>query len=239
MKHPFTPSDIDTTKCASCKLDEISHGDSAVCESCDAIGPCEIISKILMCEKCQAREIEIQAELKQTINPALQSNIDSTIRIRTDFFNSRTVSIEHLRLHIETDESIPHDKKRFKLAEQLKDRITHLSQTLIDKKSELEMLASEHRAIQVYLNNLASQITAEERERLRLSDINYKSTPPPTKVKSPSNKAGKIDRVLIRKYAVEMNVSELTLTQFVIRNNNDVEKGIAAFKTMIASMKTE
>jgi len=54
MIHPFIPSVLDSSKCAICAFDAISHGSNAECEFCDFVGSCEIdyVTKSLCCSSC-------------------------------------------------------------------------------------------------------------------------------------------------------------------------------------------
>ena len=63
MDHSFNASLSDPTLCNKCKRNEQAHSNQATCESCQRTGECVIIDDILMCELCQARDVEIKNEL--------------------------------------------------------------------------------------------------------------------------------------------------------------------------------
>ena len=245
MNHSFIPKNLNKELCAVCEYPEYAHSNEAECESCGNNGPCEIVDSILMCANCQSRNNEINLELaeleKNKINPAdilIKSiEIDNSIQIRSDFFNSRTASIESLRLAIEADDTIPTDKKHFELAQRLDNRFKHLRDVLMpEKKIEIEAIASEQKAIQVYLNTLASSLRKEEREKLRLSDISYKPQPV-SKPKVPRAPSKKIDKAELKKYAAELGINEYTLQVFVISKNITVAEAASVIREQIKSAK--
>jgi hypothetical protein len=214
------------------------------CDGCGLELECTAIYDEYLCESCAARTIEITNEIEERMNKMpelsglsdrMMKEIDSTIRISTDVFNAKMLPIEELRKQIEADDSI--ENKHFKLAEFLTQRFTHLKKVVFEKKTEMEVMAAEQRAIQVYLNNLANKLKQEEREKLRIQDINYKPDSP-KKVKTPSLKK-KIDKKEIRKYALELGIEEYTLQIFCISKNISVADAAFMIKKQIDEAKNE
>ncbi len=193
------------------------------CESClSSQGPFEIVDNIWMCATCKTRQAEIDMELanrQPTIeNVALQhaAEIDQTVKTRADFFNSRTVSIQYLKDAIDADDSITN--KHYELASRLDTRFKHLRDVLFPKaKLETEAIVSEQRAIQVYLNNLASKLRQEEREKLRLSDIQYKPAIP--RAPKPVTLKKKIDKEELKLVASESGIPEYMLQTLMVARN--------------------
>ena len=99
---------------------------------------------------------------------------------------------------------------------------------------------NEQKAIQVYLNQLANTLRVEEREKIKLTDINYKPTA--TKITTPKpvkTSAKKIDKVELRKYAAELGVSEFTLQMVVVSKNLTVEAAANILRRSINESKSE
>lgn len=239
MNHSFVPSQLDTNKCASCRRSQIDHSELAKCDCCDDyIGKCELIDDMLMCPRCTKRQAEITAELAQhKDNPYKHKHedLDTSIQTSKDFWNSRIASFEHLKKAIDDDITII--EKEWELAQRVKNRIGHLKEVLFpQRKLELEAVVTEHRMLQTQLNVLASKITKEQREKLKISDINYVPTIPKiSKPKAPSIK--KFDKVELRKYAAELGVGEYTLQGLAVAKNITVAEAAGILRESLAGLK--
>lgn len=183
------------------------------------------------CEKLEKKAIEekhMSPEMQQVrVDKArdileMSRKIDTSLQVRTDLFNAETISITELKNAIETDDSI--DNKRFALATTLQERIAHFQELIREKQNELVDATTKQRATQSYLNQLANSLRSEEREKLKLSDINYR--PPVTikSVKPTTIKRKAIDKAELKKYAAELNISEFTLQMIVVQKNCTVEE---------------
>ena len=163
--------------------------------------------------------------------------IDSKIQVRTDLFNSATTAIIELKAAIDADDTIPN--KPYSLASTLKYRFEHYRHIVFELNEQIVEAGNNQRAIQVYLNTLANQLRAEERESLKLADINYKPLAPKVAVKristSQTGKKGKIDKVELRKYASELGVSEFTLQMVVVQKGISVADAAFLLKKSIES----
>lgn len=251
MNHVFIPSRIDPLACAACKKSEVDHGNEAHCEACEYIGPCDLFMATLMCPNCIDKEKLAQVEIDRTANERvakLESDridkvkleqaheIDASVKIRTDLFNASTVSIVELKKTIDEDSTI--ENKQFKLAEELDKRFHHLRTVLFNMDEERLKLASEQRAIQVYLNTLAGQLRQDERDKLKLQDITYQpKTVIIKKPKAPSKK--KIDKVELRKYAAELGVSEFTLQMVVVSKGLTVAEAAEQIKASLDAGRSQ
>lgn len=167
-------------------------------------------------------------------------DIDSKIQVRTDLFNSATTAIIELKAAIDADDTIPN--KPYSLASTLKYRFEHYRHIVFELNEQIVEAGNNQRAIQVYLNTLANQLRAEERESLKLADINYKPISPKVAVKristSQTGKKTKIDKVELRKYASELGVSEFTLQMVVVQKGISVADAAFLLKRSIESVKS-
>lgn len=222
------------------------------CESCEGKGvkirPLHN-KNLWVCDSCY--EIEIQAQIdmvkadiaKRSDNPmniviAQTEKLDSSIQVRTDLFNAATVSILELKKSIDEDSSI--DNKPFTLALQLKARFDHFKQVVFEMNQQIVKAGNEQKAIQIYLNQLANTLRTEEREKIKITDINYKPTAAKiTTPKSIKTSAKKIDKVELRKFATELGISEFTLQMIVVSKGLTVEEAARVMRHSINAAKSE
>jgi hypothetical protein len=184
--HPFRHS-LTTDKCADCAFPELAHGPNAQCECCPAIGPCEIIDGMLMCARCQQRDIEIKAELGISATngnnvdarvAAIVARTDKTIAIdRRQYFVRRMKSI--VELDDELKAAIPNKQDaEYKLAQIVEENLVKLRANITRKHEEIREMQGEAIADQIYLNQIVPQLRAEEREKFKAYDISYKPSVP-------------------------------------------------------------
>lgn len=207
------------------------------------IGDCEACTKLQVpirplhsksmwfCDECYEKEIqsqldsvkEKQAEILRNdpVNTAIAeaAKLDATVQVKTDLFNAATVAIVELKARIDVDTTI--ENKPYALASELMTRFTHFKNVVFELNQKIVEAGNQQKAIQVYLNQLANSLREDERNKLKLSDINYKPTATKPIVKAVKTTARKLDKVELRKAAAELGVSEFTLQMVV------VQKGIS------------
>ncbi len=218
--HPFIPS-IGSNTCSKCHKSEISHTSLATCECCSYVGPCEIkYGNLLMCPSCIEKEAiaskanytpEKQQERVDAVRQSLDEvhKIDQSMQVREDIFNAETVSIIERKKLIDSDDSVPPEQKHFALASEVTDLHNHLKQLIFDTSSELVKLNSRQIAVQSYLNDVANKLRVDQRESLRLKDINYSPTPVKvTKPKSTSVGTKKFDKTEVNRVAKTSGMPE-------------------------------
>jgi len=214
MNHSFSPNIIDKAKCRVCKFDEISHTDRATCECCGNSGKCDVMyGNMLLCQNCIEKEKSLQednskpeviaARVDAASLIAKNQQIEQGLNISEDLFNAKMISIIEIKRTIDLDESIPLDKKIFELAKVMDTRYTHLREILPKQKQVVAENENEQRAIQTYYNELAKKLKAEEREQLKLKDVNYKPIEPAIKKqKAPSTKS--LNKIQLHKFAADI-----------------------------------
>lgn len=261
MLHDFQPSITDANKCRVCH--QVGHK----CEVCDAEFITKIDNEgnekqvpiqlelmyntILMCEPCRDKEINLTAEINKPENVQKRiddSNnrmdaairaarmVDESIQIKTDLFNAATVAIVTLKAEIDNNPTI--DNKPYALAEELTRRFTHFQNVIFEANKAIVDAANNQKAIQVYLNTLANQLRAEEREKLKISDINYQPKAVKPVVKKVTTKP-KLDKVELRKYASELGISEFTLQMLVVQKGITVEAAANMLRKSVNEAKSE
>jgi hypothetical protein len=170
--------------------------------------------------------------------------IDASVTISSDIFNLKTQDILTLKAEIDADESI--SNKPYYLAETLKNRFDHFTAVIFELDEKKMDAVNTQRAIQVYLNEMANTLRAEERETLKINDINYK--PQPVKqikikaVKTEKTKKipahrQKIDKEALRKYAAELGISDFIIQSIVLQKGVTVEKAADLIRESIAAAK--
>lgn len=253
MNHSFAASQTDTSKCAVCKFTILDHTDMATCDCCSNIGPVEVrYGNCKMCEECRNRDDEatahsansvVQKQRVDAMNVAIEAakKIDQSAKIRTDLFNASTVAIEEMRLAIVEDSAIIN--KPYALAEALTTRFEHFTNLIFELNQKQIEYHSEQKAIQTYLNNLANQLRKEEREKLKISDINYQPKPVKPLVDKSARvskpRKSKLDKAELRKYALELGISEFSLQMVCVSQGITPEMAANKMRKSIAEAKSE
>lgn len=200
MDHTFQASLTNAKECVKCKRGFRDHTSIAQCEACPKVGPCNLYCGTLMCATCEANDIEAnriateanntpakQAERIEKATESIKLNklisdstkIDQSIQLVSDIFNAKTVALVDIMKAIDEDESI--ENKPFARAEYSVSRIKHLASVIFDAQKTITEAQNEQRANQVYLNQMMNQLKQEERDKLKIADINYVSTVPVVK----------------------------------------------------------
>lgn len=255
--HAFHSSALDSTLCSVCKRLELDHGITASCEACPYIGQCEIYSSepnqsLLLCPDCIKKEEEIrtspekQQERVNKVNTVIQQalDIDSSIQVRTDLFNANTVAIINLKAEIDNDATI--ENKNYRLAEILTERFNHHKAMIFEQQEDIVKRGNDQKAIQSYLNTLANQLRAEEREKLKISDISYQPTKvKPVKVTAPKTAKPKLDKAELRNQAAKLSVElgqpipEYMLQMLVVSKGVTVEVAADLLRRSIKEARSE
>jgi hypothetical protein len=151
-----------------------------------------------MCPICRDKEKVAQELIRSTAPERIRElsmnlnliadarKVDDAIHYNSDFFNAKTVEIVELEKFINADESIPLDQKYFALSREVVDRINKFSGKLFELKTETDNVKTAQVVYQRKLNELAERLTKDEREKLKVTAINYKpQVSKPDKVKVP------------------------------------------------------
>ena len=221
----------------------------SICEICpsETSEPIKYMG-MLMCPDCYQKELDLQnasklgadtrvtdsqidmstrlatAKAMAPINIVIAKSeeIDGAITRRTDIFNAETVSIIDICAAIDSDDAITN--KPFIKAETLLKRFEHFKKVIFDKQQEIVDDSNKAQAIQTYLNNLANTLRVEERERLKLVDINYQPSAKPVKVKKISTKSNVVSnnaafKEECKRVALQMGVGENVIRQICVARN--------------------
>jgi hypothetical protein len=175
------------------------------------------------------------------INEVLKKSreVDTAVQTRADLFNAETVSISDIFKAIDTDESITN--KPFAKATELQTRINKQKQVIFELNQRIVDEHSRQRAQTQALNVLANQLRQEERDKLKLQDINYKPRDIRMPVTPKTIKMAKkrIDKAELRNAAKELGIPEFTLQMIIVQKNLSVKEAFEMFKKNIAEAKAK
>lgn len=162
--------------------------------------------------------------------------IDDSVQVRTDIFNLQTTSIIELKSSIDADDSIK--DKSYQLAVVLTERLNHFKKVIFELNEEMVNKATEQRAVQTYLNELANRLRAEQRDELKLRDINYQ--PDPVKIVKPRTSSAlapkKIDKSEVKRWAKEIGMPEQMIQMTCISKNMSPEQAARHIQQTMAGM---
>jgi hypothetical protein len=198
------------------------------CSSCHKEKLCTpFVSNYMMCEECRETQRKYEETLISTENERIAAteaiynarNLDSRIKISTDIFNAKTVAIHKIKEEI--DANPEYTNKHFELAKFLNERFQILSKVIFEKSKEIVEGESEQRAIQIYYNELGKRLREEERNSLRIKDLQYKPLEPAKILKPKKEKlvVKTYDPALIKEAALKFNVLENIVRIFCIQKN--------------------
>lgn len=159
--------------CSFCNRDYLSHTPAARCEVCAKCGTCNVVDNLLLCDKCAEGIKSKHFDLIES-----SRSIDASLRGNQDFHNAATVPIIELKRAIKDDDSIKNKDEALKA--ELLIRYEHFCARLFDLNNEVYIAQLSKSIIRHNLDELASTMRAEERERIKIADSNY--IPPAKKV---------------------------------------------------------
>ncbi len=211
------------------------------CDYCESTEGIRQIGEDKVCPVCESKGVNRVNNPPISINEVLTKSreIDSRVTVRTDLFNAATVSIIDLKKSIDDDETITN--KPYTLAVELQTRFNHHKQVIFELNEKVVEESNKQKAIQIYLNQLANQLRADEREKLKISDINYSPRPIklPVNAKTIRLTKQRIDKVELRKRAAELGVPEFTLQMIIVQKGITVEQAFQLMKANIEQAKAK
>lgn len=235
--------------CAVCReqnASSIRYGNLPMCN------PCWEKEQVLQAENMSPENVAARLEASRSVKTVesnvieMSQKIDNSIEVRSDIFNAKTQAILDLKAAIDNDVAI--ENKPYALAEVLTTKFKHLTGVIFEASDTIMDANNEQRAIQSFLNTFSNQLRNEEREKLKIADINYPvlpvKAPGVKKIKTTGTKQTKIpahrqkfDKEALRKYAGELGVPEMHLQQIVLMRGVTVEAAADILREMLNKMK--
>lgn len=240
MNHNYQDSQLHPGICSVCKRNVIDHTEDAVCESCGIQGLCNDVNNILSCPKCESWYTTAEATDKTLHEKAVETRLafqqtDANIKISTDIFNAKTVAIHKIKTAIDADPAITN--KDFALAQLIESRFLHLKDIIFARRAEVVEAENEQKAIQIYYNELAKRLRQEERERIRLKDVQYQPLPVVVK-KSREVKIKKYDVDGIKRVSADTGVGASILQMLCVQHNITPIEAARLYKETVSMMKS-
>lgn len=231
-----------------CLRDQTDHTERATCEVCGNTGTCEFYcfdTEYLMCSDCLDKErgaaiarsgINLNA-VKDSYNNhvapnsqrlanlcasnaiTLSNKVDQSIQVREDIHVAETISIHELKKRIDEDGSVADADKHITLAKAIMERHNKFAEVIQGARDSMNDALIRQRAEQDYWQNLRAKLSNEEREQIKLKDINYKPQAPPKGIpKAPSLKKWSLSdiRLLVMKHKAA--VPNSTITSDLMKN---------------------
>lgn len=206
MNHPFVASQLNPKECATCKYDALSHSPMARCEACTAMGTCNIVDNMLLCQSCESKQLLTKRDELVTadrIAGEVRKELDREVlevRNAGDFFNDRiikkTQTIVALKQSIDADDSIAPEDKSLEFQRKLAGRYEHLSEVIFELDAQKQDAVSEKYAITNTLRELGAEIRAEVQARIKELDAAYTPIRKPVKVTMPKSKLSPFERIV-------------------------------------------
>lgn len=203
--------------------------------------PVELAKRQPRCEECAAQSEKAVKELQTHMSNYQLNRISNLIETRTDIFNADTIAIVELKARIDADPNVAN--KAYELARILREDYDHTVARVFELNEQLQVAGNKQKAIQSYLNELSNQLRNDEREKLRIADINYKPNPIQPKVKSISTTGTKsaakkkATKAEIKDAAKSLGIAEFTLHAFVLQSGGDLEVAVNKIKASIEAAK--
>ena len=219
MNHKFKSNASAPATCIECNHDVVTHSEFATCDICKRFPVIVDIYKgyeeYVMCAGCYASENEAALVNKAKLNEASKVIPETIQRIETEFasrngndikdsaivdlpmngdeyFNAETIATVELEKRVLSNSDVPEDKKNFDFHQQMQMRQAHLQVAL---KKGIELLVetrSRLSSIQRSMNVNAAKLRKDERDKLKIADINYVPKEIPKKVQARTTEKNKV-----------------------------------------------
>lgn len=213
------------------------------CDYCERTDSIKKIGDSLVCPD-HVNELRKEKSVETapiSVNEVLRKAqaVDTSIATRADLFNAETVAIADILKAIDDDASITN--KPYAKATVIQERINRQKQVIFELNQQIVDEHSRQRAQQQALNNLANQLRSDEREKLKLQDINYKPRDVRIPVTPKSLKLTKkrIDKKELRAAAAALGIAEFTFQLIITQKNFTVAQATEFFQKQIAEMKAK
>lgn len=197
MNHSFVVGNvIDKKLCQKCSRSVQDHSILAECESCGAIGKCDLIDNILLCEdSCFPKHFNAAKEVVSEVRDTVQSleasakEIDRNIRYNGDVFNAKTIANIKVRDAIFAQENVTEEDKNYQYQKFLAERVAHFREVVFKLDNEKYDAVLEMNVALGNLREFGSNLAKDIQAKLKESDKNY--APIVTKIKTTAVRANK------------------------------------------------
>lgn len=181
---------------------KVTKGD---CECCDSTAVDVTLQhgNMWMCATCSEKEKVATKLIEES------KVIDSSIQVKADIYNAKTVAAIELRGAIEADSTIPADQKEYVYAKMCYDRYKHIQEVIFNQRKELIANENEMRMWQVNVQTTASKLRTEQREQFKTLDSSYQPVPQKTPKSRPIRTPKAVQREEIHEAARKYGIPQL------------------------------
>lgn len=194
------------------------------CDACPKSGV-ELfkVTDMMLCQKCRDAELEAMAAERKS-NARVQHIIDASrrhdqgIKISQDVFVASTTDFITLKGAVLQDETVPAEKKQFRMAELAAERIEQFDAAIFAKEQELMEMKNQRHAWRTQATELVHTLAETERTKFRALDVNYKpATPVQARASRTSKPVGpkpgtkKFDKAALREASKKYGVPEVAV----------------------------
>lgn len=208
-------------------------GDCEVCDRVD-IEVWQMHGNIMMCQDCKTKEETVQSKIDNIVIHNSRM-VDTSIELKQDIFNAKTVALQELRSAFEHDENIPSDKKEYEYAKECLLRLQGLQKAIFEERQSLLDKENEARAIQTAIQTSAGKLREDLRAQFKLQDITYQpvvKTIKPKKPHAPSvTSKGKLNEV--KEAAKKYGVDPIGVQAMVVSRHMSADDAAREFARML------
>jgi len=179
-------------------------GDCECCETSKDV-VLVVLHGMAMCPKCLAEQQSAEARQKSVEVIENAHTVDASLELKSDIFNSATVSFIELKAAIDNNPDIPASEKEYALVKEAAIRRGAMNQLIVAKKQELLKAQNEHFAWDKNIKDTVAKLRVEQRKKFEQFDLTYQ--PEPTSKKPKKVQAAKgYDRAAVNDAAVKYGV---------------------------------
>lgn len=204
------------------------------CEVCDKENVIVTVmhGNITMCSDCAALEVAAVTRAGD-INNLLENSkkIDTSIQVKQDVFNAKTVAAIELQASIQSDENVKDEDKLYIFAKTMQERADILKKAIFDDRVALLEKENEYRMWQSQIQSAAGMIRDKRREEFKAQDIDYKPEPAkkPKSAKPTDNSNSKYKGGELQAAAKKYDVPATVIRTYMIRKNMTAEQAALFF----------
>jgi len=250
IRHIFIPNDEskrDICSVPNCNRNKFEHK----CQVCERGITVYMLADIPLCYACYEREMELKRQVESNSQVRLDAIrtitlSDSVVQTRADYYNAEMLSIVEMKQLIDNDDTIGIDQKQFKLAEMVQTRVKNLQQSLFEIDEQRIAIINQQRAIQTYLNELSTKLRAEEREKLKLQDLNYQPKAPvlkqpkaPSVKKTTNNQIDAQAKIVANEFGLSETSVAMFLKMFMTSKGLTLEQAVNMFRTNTLELQSK
>lgn len=210
---------------------KVTKGD---CECCDSTAVDVTLQhgNMWMCAACSEKEKVATKLIEES------KIIDSSIVVKADIYNAKTVAAIELRGAIQADSTIPDDQKEYAYAKACFERFQRIQKVIFDKRQELLDNENELRMWQVNVQTTAGKLRSEYREQFKMLDVSYQPVSITKKSKSvkPVKSGKSFDKAALFAAAKKYDVPAAGVQSIILSRNMSAEDAAVTLAKLLGKL---